>query len=269
MDRRRFLRAMGLSCAGVGLGTLGVRGPLARADQGEAPRRLLMISHSHGWPYDGWKLRPPGLGDDTPWELDLSAMSVEELSAPLAELYAHRSRMVALDGLSLATAELDVDGNRHDTGWVHAWTGNNADFSGTATQAQSASLDQIVAAAIARSDRLPSLEISIAGGPEPARPICYAANGAQLPQLDTPDRVWERMFGPSNGGGTLAGRQRAVLDFAHGEYRTVKSSLTRTAKQRLDAHFGLLDQLGDRIEGLASLSCPGAPAPSVFALRPR
>ena len=62
--------------------------------------------------------------------------------------------MLVLDGISLASAELDIDGNRYDTGWVHAWTGRNAVFNGTQTTSQGASLDQLVAAELARTDRL-------------------------------------------------------------------------------------------------------------------
>jgi hypothetical protein len=233
---------------------------LARPGQSLAPRRLLVVSHCHGWPYDGWRLRPPGLDDTTPFQLDLASVSRDELSAPLAELYEHRSRMIALDGLSLATAELDAEGNRHDKGWVHAWTGHNADFGSGSTRSHAASLDQLVAAAIARPDRLPSLELAIDGGPEAARPISYAANGVQLPQLNTPDLAWQRMFGPSLGDVGLAARQRSVLDYAYGEYTTVAPSLTRTARQRLQAHFSLLRTLGDRIEGMAALECPETPA---------
>lgn len=259
MNRRNFLKGLGLSSAGVGLGAVGLRSPLASAGETEAPRRLLVISHCHGWPYDGWKLRPTGLSEDTPWEVDLNAVSLAELSAPLAELYDHRSRMIALDGLSLTSAEIDAEGNRHDKGWVHAWTGNNADFTGTDTRAQSASIDQIIAAQIARSDRLPSLELAIDGGLEPGRPIAYGANGLQLPQLNTADLAWQRMFGPSQGDATLAARQRGVLDYAYAEYQVAKNSLTQTARARLNAHFELLWGLGDRIEGMASLACAEAP----------
>jgi hypothetical protein len=31
---------------------------------------------------------------------------------------------VLLDGISMASAELDLPGYRHEKGWVHAWTGN-------------------------------------------------------------------------------------------------------------------------------------------------
>ena len=91
-------------------------------------------------------MRPTGKSDDQPWKLDLSSLAQSEFSKPLAPLYEHRRRLLALDGLSLATAELDTGGNRHDRGWIHAWTGNNADFAARDTRSTSASLDQLVAA---------------------------------------------------------------------------------------------------------------------------
>jgi len=260
MRRRELLKALGLSGAGLGLGTLGLRSPLARAQEAEAPRRLLVLSHCHGWPYESWAMRPKGLGTSKPWELDLGALPRDAWSAPLAPLYAHRNHMIAVDGLSLATAELDIDGNRHDTGWVHAWTGDNADFSGTDTRSMAASLDQLVAAHVARADRLPSLELSCNDIREAGRPVAYAATGDRLPVLNTVDSAWQRLFGPSSGGADLAARQRGVLDFAWGEYSASRASLTRAARQRLEAHFGLLSSLGDRIEGMASLTCPEVPS---------
>jgi hypothetical protein len=257
MNRRAFLRSLGLTGAGVGLGAIGVRSPLARASS-EAPKRLLVISHCHGWPYDGWALRP-GLELSTPWELDLASTAVEEFSAPLAALFEHRSKMIAVDGLSLATAELDVEGNRHDKGWIHAWTGNNANFSGSDTRSTSASIDQLVAQHIARPDRIPSLELSIDGGLEPARPISYGPNGVQVPRLNTADLAWQRLFGPSLGDASLAVRQRGVLDFAYGEFQARRSSYGSSILSRLEAHFDLLSGLGDRIEGMAALTCPESP----------
>lgn len=257
MNRRQLLKGLGFS--GMGLGALGLRGPLALGGESEAPKRLLVISHCHGWPYDSWKLRPAGLSTATPWELDLAGIALSDLSAPLAPLYAHRSRLLPIDGLSLATAELDVDGNRHDTGWVHAWTGNNADFSGADTRSSSSSLDQLVAAAIARPDRLPSLELSVDVGLEAGRPISYAPNGLRLPVLNTADMVWQRVFGPSSGDSSLANRQRDVIDFAWGEYQSIAERLSAHARQRLQAHFELLSGLSDRIEGMANLECAQVP----------
>lgn len=256
MHRRHFLETLGV----VGLSALGLGRALAQPDAGAAPKRLILVSHCHGWPYDAWKMRPPGVDVSGPWERPLVELSREAFSQPLAPLYAHRARMLALDGLSLATAELDMDGNRHDTGWVHAWTGNWADFGGTDTLAQSASLDQRVSAFLARPDRLQSLELSVDDVREAGRPISYAASGARLPVESAPARVWQRIFGPSRAPDPLAGRRKSVLDFAYGEYAALAPRLGTVQRQKLDAHFALLQRLGGRLEGMANLNCGGVPA---------
>ena len=261
MDRRKFLT--GLSTAGVALGLSSLGFRRAFADNAEAPKRLIVISHCHGWPYDSWKLSPPpGAGLSKPWERNLTSTSKEALSAPLKALFAHRSRILALDGLSLATAELDTDGNRHDKGWIHAWTGNRADFSGTDSRALSASLDQIVATEIARPDRLSSLEISVDGSGESGRPISYASSGARLPIESAPDRLWQRLFGPSISPDPLALRQRDVLDYAYAEHQALSRSLPKTQHEKLDAHYELVRGLTARIEGMANLSCEEIPKAS-------
>ncbi len=259
MKRRRFLQGLGLAGVASGLSGLGLRSALATTAEGEAPRRLIVISHCHGWPYESWRMQPEGLGVDSPWALNLSNLALDAFSTPLAPLYDHRDRMLAIDGLSLATSELDVDGNRHDTGWVHAWTGNWVDFSGTDTRAISASIDQRVAAHIARPDRLPSLELNISAEGESGRPIAYAQNGARLPVDEEPDRVWQRLFGPSRAPDPLTMRQRGVLDFAHAEFKALSPRLAGAQRQKLEAHFELISRLSDRIEGMASLTCGTVP----------
>ena len=256
MNRRELLRALGL--AGVGL--VGLPAGLARGEDEGPPRRLLVLSHCHGYPYTSWRIRPEGLGDTAPWQVRLDALSSADLGPILSPLAGHASRMLALDGLSLASAEIDAEGNRHDKGWIHAWTGHQADFSGSDTRSRGPSIDQLVAGTIARSDRLPSLELSVDGLGEAGRPIAYAANGARLPVLGTPDAAWRRLFGLASGDAGSIGRQREILAFAHGEYRQT-SGLGRLQRERLDAHYDLLSRLGDRIEGLSALDClPEPPA---------
>jgi hypothetical protein len=257
IGRRRFLQSMGLGA--IGAGALGSKA--LWADEHEAPKRLLIISHCHGWTYESWRLQPDGLSSDEPWEIDLAAVDKSELSEPLAPLYAHRSRLVALDGISLATAELDMDGNRHDTGWVHAWTGDNADFSDSDTRSRSPSIDQLVAAAIARPDRLPSLELSVDANAESGRPIAYAPNGVRLPVANTPLLAWERLFGLTANADPLVLRQREQLAHAYAEYQAVCPQLGRSQQLRLNSHFDLLDDLITRITGLANLTCDAVPEP--------
>jgi len=261
MNRRSFMKRMGVGCAGMGLG---LQGRLAHALPDQTPRRLIIISHCHGWPYDAWKMRPEGADLTSPWELDFTATSESDFSQPLAPLFAHRHRMLALDGLSLVSAELDVDGNRHDTGWVHAWTGDQADFSGSDTRAMGASLDQRVAAMLARGDRLPSLELSVDAAQEGGRPIAYSEAGVRLPVSNTPTLAWQRLFGLSANTDPLLLRQQEVLAFAKSEYDTLSPQLSTIQRERMGAHYELLGRLGDRISGLAGLTCaemPESPAP--------
>lgn len=257
--RRDLLKGFGALGASLGLTGLAARSQMAMAEQGEAPQRLLVISHCHGWPYDSWKMHPSGLDETTPWELNLQAMDATEFSAPLRPLHAHRNRLLALDGFSLATAELDTDGNRHDTGWVHSWTGNWANFSGSDTRSTSSSLDQLVAAAKARTDRLPSLELSVDWSNESGRPIAYGPSGDRLPVANTLAMAWSRLFGMASGADPLVLRQREILDFAQAEFKALSPQLARHQQQRLDAHAGLLSQLRGRIEGLANLNCEDSP----------
>ena len=259
MRRRDFLAGLGLGGAGLGVGGLWMPG--ARASATPAPKRLLIISHCHGTPYDSWKMRPEGLAEDQEWEVDLAAMTPEEFSPILAPLYEHRSRMLCLDGLSLATAELDLDGYRHEKGWVHSWTGDWAFLTASdEIWAQSPSLDQLVAAEIARSDRLPSLEMDLAfGGGESGRAVSFSGVGTPLPLLDSPARVWQRLFGPSVNPDPLGARQGSALDFAQAEYAQLAPKLDPEDRNKLDLHFDLLRSLGDRLEGMANLSCDTTP----------
>ena len=259
ITRRRFLHLGGLTALGAGWPTGVLQ---AFAESAAPPRRLVVISHCHGWPYAAWRMLPAGMPETQPWSLDLTRLAEDELSAPLAPLHPHRRRMVVLDGLSLATAELDAGGNRHDRGWIHAWTGNNADFSARDTRSTSASLDQLVAAHIARPDRLPSLELSVDAALEAGRPIAYNLGGVRLPAENTPLGAWERVFGPASSGDAVGTRRRTTLDFAYREYRALAGGFDAIGRARVESHFGLVDRLGRRLEGLAALACdaPARPA---------
>ena len=259
ISRRDLLTQLGALSAYVGIGGLAARSLLAHADQENAPKRLLVISHCHGWPYDAWKIRPSGLSEAQPWALDLTGLDANEWSEPLSPLYAHRQRLIALDGLSLTTAELDADGNRHDTGWVHSWTGNWANFSGTDTRSTSRSLDQLVAEHIARPDHLPSLELSVDASNESGRPISYGRSGDRLPVANTLPMAWSRLFGLSSGTDDLVLRQKDVLNFAQAEFEALRPRLSNNQKQRMEAHYDLLNRLGGRLEGMANIDCSTIP----------
>ena len=59
--RRQFLQRLGLAGLAVGLSPLDLSRAFAAGSAGGAPKRVIFISHCHGWPYDAWKMRPDGL----------------------------------------------------------------------------------------------------------------------------------------------------------------------------------------------------------------
>ena len=243
--------------AGAGLALAGPR--LGRAQSAGSPKRLLLVSHCHGWTADTWRIRPDGATDSDAFSLDLTRLPEADWSQSLAPLYRHRRHLIALEGLTLLTAESDVGGNRHDRGFIHAWTGNWADFSSSDSRSTSASIDQLVAAAIARPDRLPSLELSVDSTGEVGRPMSYAASGVRLPVANTPDAAWQRLFGLSASPDPLVLRQRDAIAAAVSELDVLGSRLGSHGAARLSAEATHLDALSARISGLADLSCPTVP----------
>ena len=91
MHRRALLKLLGLSGAYAVLSNADIARVMAGGAADGPVRRVIFISHCHGWPYDGWKMRPSGKDNSAAWEADLTNMSVEAFSKPLAPLFPHLS----------------------------------------------------------------------------------------------------------------------------------------------------------------------------------
>lgn len=248
MNRRRFFSALGVGAAGAATWSMGAR--KAHAADG-IPKRMIMISTGHGTVYDGWKMRPGGHTDRGDWAVDLAGLSVDDMSRALAPLHPYRSRLNVLDGLSMTTAELDISGYRHEKGWLHAWTGAWVHFTGSELSGTMPSLDQLVAQQVRRPDRLPSLELQV----EEGRPVCHAGLAQQLPLEGDPRRAFDRVFGLSQSTDPLVRSQGSVLDHALGEFDALVGKLRSGDAARLSAHFDLVRQLEQRIQGLTTAEC--------------
>ena len=259
IKRRHFLQSLG---AGMGISGLSLR--QSWADE-LAPKRMVVINHNHGVTYDTWKIHPANMSTGHDWELNLTDLGPDEFSEALSPLYAHRNRMLMLDGLSQATAELDMDGFRHETGWIQSWTGNWVSMqsdgfsSSDGIGANSASLDQLVAAHVARRDRLPSIEIAVNGPAEEGRAMSFGLNGQRVPLEDSPQRLWDRLFGPSISPDPLLSRHQKALDFAFAEYSQIAPRLDTRDRQKMEAHFDLVHGLSSRLQGMAQLECGHIP----------
>ena len=260
LDRRRFLAALGLGASSAFL-------PWGRSLAGPAapPKRLVMISTNHGAWYDGWAMRPGGAGgEDQRWEVPLGGLGSEEFSRSLRPLHAFRDSVTVLDGLCLTTAELDRSSFRHDKGRIHMWTGREAVDVGGAILSGGPSIDQAVAQAIARPDRLPSLVLSV-GRKEKA--ISHAGARHPLPYEGDPRRVYERLFGLADGSGDPSedpALQASVLDFAELEYEALLPRLGGAERERLEQHWDLVRDLEIRLGGMAAAECEAPPVPDAL-----
>ena len=248
LNRRDLLRALGLGGAGLCL-------PSSRAWAGIAPpRRLLVLSSNNGVWWDGWRMSGKNDAPDASWSRSLAKVSETEFSACLQPLHRHRARLNVLEGLSLATAELDQAGFRHGTGLVHAWTGGWSFFRG-AMFAESPSIDQLVAQQIGLPDRFASLEV---GFGEEMRPVSHGGYQLQLPIERDPVALHRRLFGlgeATPGEQASAMMRGSVLDWVAGRTSALAATLAPADRQKLTQHHELVRQLETRLSGLATVSC--------------
>lgn len=247
-SRRQFLSALGLGSAAL---ATGIR-PAWSQDAGTgAIKRLVIVSNGHGNVHGHWRIPFEGRPTDRLWDASLVDLPEDRWSPVLRPLYPFRRKLLAIDGLSLSSAELDLAGYRHEKGWVHAWTGDWGYFTGSDLLAAGPSLDQLVARHVARPDRLASLELQV----EEGRPVCHAGQAQPLPLEGDPLRVYRRLFGGTSEDDLDPARRNAALDFAAAEAEALRPRLGAEDRQRLEAHFTLVRELGARIRGLAEARC--------------
>ncbi|MEZ4318350.1 MAG: DUF1552 domain-containing protein [Myxococcota bacterium] len=246
MNRRHFLKALGLSGA-----SLALKRPAWSLD--EAPKRLIVVSSTHGAVLDGWRTNPAGLPEGSAWSQDLIGAAESAFGPALRPLFPHRHRLIIPDGVSMVSAELDSAGERHAKGWLHAWTGSWVDFERNALSATAPSLDQLVAQHVSRADRLSSLELSVLRG----RPVCHGGPGQQLPLEESPQRAFDRIFGVGTSGDPRVDGRSSVLDYVMAEHAALSPHLAAGDRRKLDAHFDLVRQLEVRLSGLAAAGCDG------------
>jgi hypothetical protein len=264
IQRRTFLAALGLGGSSLFLPSL-LRRKSARA-AGGPPRRLILVGTQHGTLYDEWKMRPPGTSEASAWEADLTTTDVGVFSPLLSELYAHRSRLLVLDGLAVATGWSDPmgGGNEHDKGQAGAFTGA---WTVDGTKSSGPSVDQIVAEAIRLPDRYSSLEFAVPWGPYNGG-VIYLGSGNPAPTESSPQAAYDRLFPNGGGGGgepteadLIRGEQGSVLDLVHAQYDALSRRLSSDDRLKLEQHRDLIRDLEMRLEGLSTVSCGDVPPP--------
>ncbi|MEM6292532.1 MAG: DUF1552 domain-containing protein [Myxococcota bacterium] len=228
----------------------------AQSAGGEPPRRLIIVMSQHGGWMPTWAMNPAGNPANALWEQDLNAMSANEFSPSLAPLHPWRDRMVAIEGLSMVSGDIDPAGVlRHEIGQIHTLTGNEVEMVSGLPIGKSPSIDQLIANHIARPDRLRSVELSV-GGVSPV--VNYRDRLQPLLGEENLVSVHDRLFGLVNGGSSGPQELQAqggLLDTVRNRYDAMSTRLSSEDRQKLEIHRDLVRDLNQQIAGLMGATC--------------
>jgi hypothetical protein len=247
ISRRSMLMALGIGAGSLFLPSLRRGRGQAHADPAAPPQRLIVVGTGHGTVHENWNMRPPGLigPDVADWDFPLTTpdLAFSRILAPYARL---ASKMLVLENLAQYSS-MAAGGNGHYTGNVGAFTATMPrDLGAGVIMASGPSIDQIVAKQIARTDRLPSLELGNvrSGG-------MFDDDGIALPVEGSPSSLFQRLFGEPVGATT----EGSVLDLVASQYEGLASQLGNDDRQKLAQHQQLIRDLEKRIASLATLHC--------------
>lgn len=251
LARRQLLNAMGLTASSLFLPSLAGR-KLARA--ATTPKRLLVFYTPHGPVNQRWQMRPAGphTWSDTKEKPDrsqelsfsLKSQTEDKWSQILKPLYPLRDKLLVVEGLSMASALLDVNTNNHNAGTSHALTGAKMVYPGGFKMEGAgggSSIDQLVADKIADPNRIRSFYFSTGGWSPVFR-------GKIEQRAETaPDRAYDKLFPVSaTGDATLdlvKQRRPSAIAAVAQQYKKFAARLASDDRKKLEDHFALVSDL--------------------------
>ncbi len=263
LSRRQLLIASGLSGASMFLPSMLPRSR-AQAAAAQPIKRLLVFVQDHGTVRKNWYMMRNNakLGN---WEYPFDDADPNSFSEILRPLHPRRADLLVLDGIAQNSTAGDRATNNHNAGHLHLLSGakmiddNNA---GGAT------VDQLIAQQIARTDRIPSIELATTapwlGG--------YINSGPSMrvPVETDPAALFQRLF-PANFNTSQQPTERdlihaargSVLDLVQNEYGLVSPKLSSEDKKKLDMHRQQIRDLETRLSSLANIKCGAPTAPGM------
>jgi hypothetical protein len=245
LGRRTLLRGAGV---GMSLPWLSAMQPALARQPAErrAPQRFVAMTLGLGLVGDN--LNPKQAGRDY------------ESSAYLAQLQDLRNRFTVISGTSHPGV---TGGHRAEASIL---TASPVGSSGKARN--SISFDQYLAKHLGHATRFPSLVLSARGGNSP----CYTDNGAMIPALDSPAKLFSELFVADSPRERQTQRERlregrSIMDLVADDARSLQRQLGAADRDRLDAYFTSVRDLERRLA--ASERWTRQPKPKVDAERPR
>jgi hypothetical protein len=246
ITRRAALRGLGVSIAVPFLES--IASPIEKV---ERPRRLAFVYAPNGKHMADWT--PKG------------GSGLLELSPTLRPLEAVREHVTVLSGLAQKTANAGTDGpGDHARAMATFLTGVRAHKTSGSDVRVGPSIDQVAAAVLGKSTRLPSLEVGCEGGKpggcDGGYSCAYQTNlswrtaSTPMPKEVDPRLVFERLFGDRlkpEADSVRAGRERdrrSVLDFAAEEARELNGRLGAADRRKLDEYLSAVREVEQRIQ---------------------
>lgn len=253
LSRRRFLSAM----AAVGTSSLAhtLGRSVAHAQDGNVPKRLLLLFSPHGTSYPDW--RPKVAGGD--FDIDFP----DSILAPLAPL---KQKICVVEGLDMLCAYYYARSG-HEGGITSLFTGTHRNDDNTT---DSPSIDQAIANHLATT-----------ASPVPHRVLNYVVgldatfgagtsaffetqgNAAQpIPCQSNPLAEFHRLFdgvtpdGPTPEQLALTARKKRLLDLSREQLGAIRQTLGSFERIKLDAHVEAIAQLEARLDTVVSCAPP-------------
>ncbi len=258
ISRRTVLRGLGTALALPMLEAMAPAAPLIAGVARDpaaatAPVRMAFLYVPNGMHMPDWKPQGPG-------EKDF------ELQSIMKPVEAFRSKMNVISGLSLHGAEaLGDGGGDHARSVASFLTGAHPRKTDGADIRNGISVDQLAAEKIGHLTKLKSLELgteasSIGGRCDSGYSCLYTSNvswrteTSPLPKEVNPAAVFERLFGSANereNKKSLAQREqrrKSILDFVHGEAKTLSHSLGAQDRRKLDEYLYAVRDIERRLQ---------------------
>lgn len=273
LDRRLFLKALGLGAAAAPFASLGALLRRAEADTVPPPRRTVFICTGHAHVWNGWHTALPGLPTTATVERDLLPMAREELSETLRPFHALRDRILPIEGLCHTTVlgefarygtRTDIDLNNHNISMAHLLCTQTAlqRGPGVTCVGGGTSIDQ----ELGRRSSGPGRFDAPVWGANHYLPYSFLEAGREAPRVDDPERIYADLLGiyrpPVTGEPTRADRMDAarasVVDAAAREYDFVLGRLGTAGRRKLEDHRDLLRDLERSLAATSSVACDPA-----------
>lgn len=243
LNRRTFLKGSGVA---MSLPWLSAMQPaFADTKKDEPPRRFVAMTLGLGLVGDN--LNPQQAGFD--YQASPYLKSIQDL----------RKQFTVISGTSHPGV---TGGHRAEASLL---TANPVGSSGRAKN--SVSLDQHLAKHLGGQTRFPSLVLSSRGSNSP----CYTENGAMIPALDSPSRLFTQLF--INDSPTEQAKQverlkqgRSIMDLVNEDAKRLSRELGTGDRDRLDSYFSSVRDLEHRLA--ASEAWARRPKPKVSVPKP-